>query len=113
MVEFRPIVSSAPLPADADWALIERARGKVAAKGGLTRRGAAFGPALFADLPSAIDALTIWAAENQVAVIYIRTRPEPSRAVDELGRRRKITLPRRPRLGLKVLAANRFRKERG
>ena len=73
MIEFRQIEPSATLPLNDDWVLIERARGRVAAKGSLTRdRGIAFGPAVFADLHSAIGAMTAWAEENKVRVIYLK-----------------------------------------
>jgi hypothetical protein len=73
VVEFRQIEPSAKLPFNADWVLIERARGKVAAKGSLARgRSATFGPALFADLQSAIGASKVWAQENNVPIIYMK-----------------------------------------
>ena len=72
MIEFRQIEPSATLPND-DWVLIERARGRVAAKGSLIRdRGLAFGPAIFADLHSALGAMKAWAEANNVRVIYVK-----------------------------------------
>jgi hypothetical protein len=73
LVEFRQIEQSATLPFNADWVLIERARGKVAAKGSLAGgRSATFGPALFADLQSAMGASKVWAQENNVPIIYMK-----------------------------------------
>jgi hypothetical protein len=73
LVEFRQIERSATPPLNADWVLIERARGRVAAKGALAgERGATFGPALFADLHSAIGASKVWAEENNVPIIYMK-----------------------------------------
>ena len=73
MIHIREIQPFESLPAHSDWALIERANGKVAAKGALRRgRGVAFGPALFPDFGSAIHAAKTWAAQNGVAVVYVR-----------------------------------------
>ena len=73
MIELRSIEPSTIPPLNADWALIERAGGKVAAKGSLTRnRASTFGPALFEDLGSAIVAAKNWAALNGVDVIYFK-----------------------------------------
>lgn len=73
MIEFRQIERSATPPLNANWVLIERARGRVAAKGSLAwDRGGAFGPALFADLHAAIGASKTWAEENNLPVIYMK-----------------------------------------
>jgi hypothetical protein len=73
VVEIRRIEPAANLPVDSDWALIERVRGKVAAKGSFARRAkASFGPMVFADLDSALGALKLWAQQNDVPVIYLK-----------------------------------------
>jgi hypothetical protein len=73
MVELRRLDASSSLPADRNWALVESARGVVAAKGSLVRSlEAPFGPALFDDLEGALDAMKAWASENDVAVVYVR-----------------------------------------
>jgi hypothetical protein len=73
VVELRRLEASSSPPVDRDWALIESARGVIAAKGSLVRSlEASFGPALFEDLEHALDAMKAWAEENNVAVLYLK-----------------------------------------
>jgi hypothetical protein len=72
LVEFRRVDSAHSPPADRDWALIESARGVIAAKGELIRSLGFFGPMLFNDIQDALDAMKAWAEENNVSVVYLR-----------------------------------------
>jgi hypothetical protein len=72
VVEFRRVDSAHSPPVDRDWALIESARGVIAAKGELIRSLGSFGPMLFNDLQDALDAMKAWAEENNVSVVYLR-----------------------------------------
>jgi hypothetical protein len=73
MTELRRLDASSSPPDDRNWALVESAHGVVAAKGSLVRSfGASYGPTLFEDLEGALDAMKAWAAENNVAVVYVK-----------------------------------------
>jgi hypothetical protein len=73
MVDIREIALSVHPPSDGDWVLIEGFRGKFAAKGSLAKNDRVpFGPSLFADLYSAMEASRVWAEENRVPVIYVK-----------------------------------------
>jgi hypothetical protein len=73
MIEIRDIALSVNPPSIGDWVLIEGLRGRFAAKGSLTKNdGVPFGPIIFADLSSAMEASWAWAQENQVPIIYVK-----------------------------------------
>jgi hypothetical protein len=73
VVELRRLQVSSLPPADRDWALIESARGVIAAKGSLAHSvDSSFGPTLFENLEDALDVMKAWAEKNNVAVVYLK-----------------------------------------
>ncbi len=74
MVEVRDIARSDKPPEDAECVVIEKAGGRFVANGFSPgrRSGTFFSPPSFEGLDAAISASVDWAAQHDVAVVYVK-----------------------------------------